>query len=139
MFDDILGNVNEQQEVIEKKLKETQIEKSSPNNYVTVAINGKKDILDITINKQFEDNTELEDLLVLTLNDAMKEEMRRDSTIIVMGCDVGNRGGPFGITKDLLGEFGGKRVIDTPISEAAFTGGYDCQCHKSRVHSGSAR
>ena len=56
------------------------------------------------------------------LNDAMKEEMRRDSTIIVMGCDVGNRGGPFGITKDLLGEFGGKRVIDTPISEAAFTG-----------------
>jgi len=56
------------------------------------------------------------------LNDAMKEEMRRDSTIIVMGCDVGNRGGPFGITKDLLGEFGKKRVIDTPLSEAAFTG-----------------
>lgn len=56
------------------------------------------------------------------LNDAMKEEMRRDSTIIVMGCDIGNRGGPFGITKDLLGEFGEKRVIDTPISEAAFTG-----------------
>lgn len=56
------------------------------------------------------------------LNDAMKEEMRRDSTIIVMGCDVGNRGGPFGITKDLLGEFGAKRVIDTPISEPGFTG-----------------
>lgn len=56
------------------------------------------------------------------LNDALKEEMRRDNTIIVMGCDVGNRGGPFGITKDLLGEFGVKRVIDTPISEPAFTG-----------------
>lgn len=56
------------------------------------------------------------------LNDALKEEMRRDNTIIVMGCDVGNRGGPFGITKDLLGEFGAKRVIDTPISEPAFTG-----------------
>jgi pyruvate/2-oxoglutarate/acetoin dehydrogenase E1 component len=56
------------------------------------------------------------------LNDAMKEEMRLDSTVITLGCDVGNRGGPFGITKDLLGEFGPKRVIDTPISEPAFTG-----------------
>lgn len=56
------------------------------------------------------------------LNDAMREEMRRDNTVIVMGCDVAVRGGPFGITKDLLGEFGPKRVIDTPISEAAFTG-----------------
>lgn len=56
------------------------------------------------------------------LNDAMKEEMRRDGTVIVMGCDVGNRGGPFGITKDLLSEFGPRRAIDTPISEPAFTG-----------------
>jgi pyruvate/2-oxoglutarate/acetoin dehydrogenase E1 component len=56
------------------------------------------------------------------LNEAMKEEMRRDATVITMGCDVGSRGGPFGITKDLLAEFGPKRVIDTPISEPAFTG-----------------
>ena len=56
------------------------------------------------------------------LNDAIREEMRRDADVIVMGCDVGNRGGPFGITKDLLGEFGTKRVIDTPISEPGFTG-----------------
>ncbi len=56
------------------------------------------------------------------LNEAMKEEMRLDSTVITLGCDVGNRGGPFGITKDLLAEFGPKRVIDTPISEPAFTG-----------------
>jgi len=56
------------------------------------------------------------------LNDAMREEMRRDPTIIILGCDVGLRGGPFGITKDLQKEFGPKRVIDTPISEPAFTG-----------------
>lgn len=56
------------------------------------------------------------------LNDAMREEMRRDSTIIILGCDVGLRGGPFGITKDLQKEFGPKRVVDTPISEPAFTG-----------------
>ncbi len=56
------------------------------------------------------------------LNDAFREEMQRDPTVIVLGCDVGNRGGPFGITKGLLAEFGEKRVRDTPISEPAFTG-----------------
>jgi pyruvate dehydrogenase E1 component beta subunit len=56
------------------------------------------------------------------LNDAIREEMRLDPTVIIMGCDVGLRGGPFGITKDLQAEFGAKRVIDTPISEPAFTG-----------------
>lgn len=56
------------------------------------------------------------------LHDAMKEEMQRDPTVIVMGCDVAVRGNPFGVTKGLLQDFGPKRVIDTPISESAFTG-----------------
>ena len=56
------------------------------------------------------------------LNEAFKEEMQRDPTVIVLGCDVGNRGGPFGITQGLLQAFGPKRVKDTPISEPAFTG-----------------
>lgn len=56
------------------------------------------------------------------LNEAMKEEMIRDETVIIMGCDVAVRGNPFGVTKGLLQEFGEKRVIDTPISESAFTG-----------------
>lgn len=56
------------------------------------------------------------------LNEGMREEMARDKTVIIMGCDVGVRGNPFGVTKGLLKEFGKKRVIDTPISEAAFTG-----------------
>ncbi len=73
MFDDLLGNVNEQQEKIEAKLKETEILKKSDHGELEVVVNGKKDILDITINKQFEDNAELEDILVLTINKAMKE------------------------------------------------------------------
>ena len=56
------------------------------------------------------------------INDALAEEMRRDETIIILGCDVAAREGPFGVTKGLLKEFGKKRVIDTPISEPAFTG-----------------
>ena len=56
------------------------------------------------------------------INDALTEEMRRDETIIILGCDIGVREGPFGVTKGLLKEFGAKRVIDTPISEPAFTG-----------------
>lgn len=56
------------------------------------------------------------------LNEAMREEMRRDETVIIMGCDVGIRGNPFGVTKGLHEEFGPERVWDTPISEAAIVG-----------------
>jgi pyruvate dehydrogenase E1 component beta subunit len=56
------------------------------------------------------------------INEALREEMRRDSGVMVLGCDVGYRGNPFGITKDLIHEFGEKRMRDTPISEASFTG-----------------
>lgn len=57
-----------------------------------------------------------------SLNEAMRQEMEVDNTVVVMGCDVAIRGNPFGVTKGLLKQFGEKRVIDTPISEAAFTG-----------------
>jgi pyruvate dehydrogenase E1 component beta subunit len=63
-----------------------------------------------------------ETTVLKALNDAMREEMKRDETIILMGCDVAIRGNPFGVTRGLLQEFGPKRVIDTPISEAGFTG-----------------
>jgi pyruvate dehydrogenase E1 component beta subunit len=56
------------------------------------------------------------------LNEAHAEEMRRDETVIIMGCDVGVRGNPFGVTKGLYDEFGPERVRDTPISEAAIIG-----------------
>ena len=56
------------------------------------------------------------------LNEAMREEMQRDETVIIMGCDVGIRGNPFGVTRGLYEEFGARRVRDTPISEAAIVG-----------------
>lgn len=56
------------------------------------------------------------------LNEAFFEEMARDDKVIVMGCDNGVKGNPFGVTLGLAKEFGLDRVIDTPISEASFTG-----------------
>src|SRR2546430_1482607 len=47
--------------------------------------------------------------------------MRRDEGVVVIGEDVAE-GGPYGATRDLVVEFGDRRVIDTPISEAAVTG-----------------
>ncbi len=56
------------------------------------------------------------------LNEALHEEMARDPSICVFGEDIGRYGGPFQVTKDLYDRFGEKRVRDTPISEAGFTG-----------------
>lgn len=56
------------------------------------------------------------------LNEAHMEEFARDETIIILGCDVGVRGNPFGVTKGLYETFGPERVRDTPISEAAIIG-----------------
>src|SRR5581483_10913621 len=47
----------------------------------------------------------------------LQEEMRRDSRIFIAGEDVGRRGGVFRATKGLIEEFGGKRVVDSPLSE----------------------
>src|ERR671930_887665 len=55
------------------------------------------------------------------LNEALREEMRRDARVLVMGEDVAvwGGGGIFGVTKGLVEEFGTQRVRDTPISEEA--------------------
>jgi pyruvate dehydrogenase E1 component beta subunit len=62
----------------------------------------------------------------MTYGDAMKEaiaeEMRRDPTVFLMGEEVGAAGGVFKTLGGLFDEFGPERVIDTPISEAGFTG-----------------
>jgi len=67
-------------------------------------------------------------------NDALRQEMTRDPSVIVLGEDVAGAagradegfidawGGPFGITRGLIQEFGPERVRDTPISEAGFLG-----------------
>src|SRR6201984_1152993 len=56
------------------------------------------------------------------IREALAEEMRRDSTVCIMGEDVAEAGTPFKVLSGLLDEFGKDRVLDTPISEAGFTG-----------------
>lgn len=55
------------------------------------------------------------------IRDAVAEEMRKNDQIIYFGEGVSERGGSFGQTKNLWGEFGDERIIDTPISENSFT------------------
>jgi pyruvate/2-oxoglutarate/acetoin dehydrogenase E1 component len=66
------------------------------------------------------------------VNEALRDEMRRDPRVVLMGEDVAGGmgapgeqdawGGPLGVTKGLMPEFGRERVLDTPISESAFIG-----------------
>ncbi|GFN35605.1 alpha-ketoacid dehydrogenase subunit beta [Tepidimicrobium xylanilyticum] len=56
------------------------------------------------------------------INLAMREEMRKDENVFLMGEDVGIYGGAFGVSVGMIEEFGEERVRDTPISEAAITG-----------------
>ncbi|MEM7004795.1 MAG: pyruvate dehydrogenase complex E1 component subunit beta [Pseudomonadota bacterium] len=56
------------------------------------------------------------------LRDAMAEEMRRDETVFVMGEEVAEYQGAYKVTRELLQEFGERRVVDTPITEHGFAG-----------------
>jgi pyruvate/2-oxoglutarate/acetoin dehydrogenase E1 component len=56
------------------------------------------------------------------VREALAEEMRRDSRVCILGEDVAEAGTPFKVLSGLVEEFGKERVIDTPISEAGFTG-----------------
>ena len=56
------------------------------------------------------------------IRDAMREEMRKDERVFIMGEDIGARGGVFLATDGFLSEFGGERVIDTPLAESSIAG-----------------
>ncbi|MFQ5790235.1 MAG: alpha-ketoacid dehydrogenase subunit beta [Acidobacteriota bacterium] len=56
------------------------------------------------------------------ISQALREEMRRDPHVFLMGEDIGIFGGAFKITHGFIEEFGEERVIDTPISESGFVG-----------------
>jgi pyruvate dehydrogenase E1 component subunit beta len=62
----------------------------------------------------------------ITYRDAMKEAirdaLRRDERVFLMGEDVGRYGGCYAVSKGLLAEFGPERIRDTPLSESGFTG-----------------
>ncbi len=56
------------------------------------------------------------------IREALRQEMRKDKNVFLIGEDLGIYGGAFGVTYGLLDEFGEERVRDTPISEAAIAG-----------------
>ncbi len=56
------------------------------------------------------------------ISDGLRQEMRRDKRVFVIGEDVGGYGGAFRVTQGFLESFGPERVIDTPISESAIVG-----------------
>ena len=56
------------------------------------------------------------------LRQGLREELQRDERVFILGEDVGTYGGAFKVTEGFLDEFGAKRIIDTPIAEAAIVG-----------------
>lgn len=60
--------------------------------------------------------------IVQTIHDTLAEEMRADERVVILGEDVGARGGVFRATADFLEEFGEQRVIDTPLAESSIVG-----------------
>src|SRR5260370_7366303 len=60
--------------------------------------------------------------LAQAIREALAEELRRDPTVYVMGEAVAEAGTPFKVLAGLVEEFGPQRIIDSPISEAGFTG-----------------
>src|SRR5947199_3275490 len=68
------------------------------------------------------ETTDRELTFAQAVREALAEEMRRDSTVCIMGEDVAEAGTPFKVLSGLVEEFGTERVLDTPISEAGFTG-----------------
>ena len=60
--------------------------------------------------------------MVQALNQAMHQEMERDSRVLVLGEDIATDGGVFRLTEGLLEKFGPERVIDTPLAESTIVG-----------------
>src|SRR5687767_4678852 len=56
------------------------------------------------------------------LREAMTEEMERDENVFLMGEEVAEYQGAYKVSQGMLEKFGPKRVVDTPISEAGFSG-----------------
>ncbi|MCP5100596.1 MAG: alpha-ketoacid dehydrogenase subunit beta [Chloroflexi bacterium] len=56
------------------------------------------------------------------VREAIRDAMKRDDRVFLMGEDVGSYGGCFAVTKGLLNEFGPERIRDTPMAESVFTG-----------------
>lgn len=60
--------------------------------------------------------------LVQAINQALRQEMERDERVVILGEDVGVNGGVFRVTEGLYQQFGGDRVMDTPLAESGIMG-----------------
>jgi pyruvate dehydrogenase E1 component beta subunit len=60
--------------------------------------------------------------MVEALNLALRQEMEKDDSVVLLGQDIGRDGGVFRVTDHLIDQFGGDRVIDTPLAESAIVG-----------------
>jgi 2-oxoisovalerate dehydrogenase E1 component beta subunit len=60
--------------------------------------------------------------LLQAINQALHQEMQRDSNVVVLGEDVGKKGGVFGCTEGLWDKFGAERVMNTPLAESGIIG-----------------
>ena len=56
------------------------------------------------------------------IRDAIAHEMRKNNKVFLIGEEVGEYEGAYKVSQGLLGEFGPDRIVDTPITEAGFTG-----------------
>lgn len=59
---------------------------------------------------------------IQAISDGLREEMKQDDSVFLLGEDIGNYGGAFKVTKGFLDEFGEDRVIDTPLAESGILG-----------------
>ena len=60
--------------------------------------------------------------MVEALNLALRQEMEKDDSVVLLGQDIGRDGGVFRVTDKLTDQFGSDRVIDTPLAESAIVG-----------------
>ncbi len=60
--------------------------------------------------------------VIQTIHDTLWDSMKADDRVLIMGEDVGARGGVFRATAGFLDEFGEQRVIDTPLAESSIVG-----------------
>jgi len=124
---------NELEKAVEAKLEramaysEASPEPSPQDAETDVFAPSKFTIADIEAEKKLRDRVRSDTTMrtisyAQALVEAMREEMLRDNRVFVMGEDVGLYGGAYGATRGLFQEFGERRVIDTPISEATIGG-----------------
>ncbi len=59
---------------------------------------------------------------IQAIRDGIREEMQRDERVMILGEDVGAKGGVFGVTEGLQKEFGEWRVLDSPLAESLIVG-----------------